>query len=186
MIDAVAMHTVRQFIILDETFGIETADRDQRRAAKCSKGAGDQQQAVDLHPSKTRDDVADIFVGLKKFHRAPSRAGITKRHEDAAGSDEFGVGGKSVADAFKRTGFEERVGIERQDDICLDPEQRRIERLRLAHARQLQPLERRMRRAALRRCQPVAIGQHPSRIIGRAVISNQNRVGLDRLREDRI
>ncbi len=137
------MQPVRHFVILDEAARIKSPDLQKRIAAIGAERAGDQQQGARAHPGEARDHVADVFVGLKKLQRAARRRRLADRNEDAAGRDEFRMGGEGVGDGLQRSGFEMRIRVERDDDVLARLHQGGVERLRLAARRERQMPQRR-------------------------------------------
>ena len=183
MVDRMAVQPVDQLIILDHAIGIEPADLDHRRAPERRERARNQQQAVEPLPRMARQEIADIFVGLKPFEEAPLQIRPADRREHTGCRDQRRLGRERRAHRRDRAGFEQRVGIDRQHHFGIDQHHRRIERARLATVTQPQPAQRRQRgrgiadRAIRRRLQPVAPRHHLGRRIARSVIGDQDQIG---------
>ena len=83
MVDAKTVESVHHLIIFDQTFGIESADPDQRVAAKPGEGTRNQQQAVRLHPCIARQEIADILIRLEPLEDAARARRWADRAEHA-------------------------------------------------------------------------------------------------------
>ena len=130
------MQAVDQLVILDQAIGIEPADLDHCPGPKRCERARYQQQAVDLLPRVPRQEVADIFIGLEPFEQPTRQARPAHRADHPGRRDEFRLGGERSAHRCDRAGFEQRIGIDRDDDILSDMQDCRVERARLAAVRE--------------------------------------------------
>ena len=189
--DGVAAHAVNKLVVLDQAGRIETADVDKRAAPEARERAGDEEQALDLHPRIAREEVANVFIGLEPLQAASGERRLADRGDDSRDRRELGFGGEGAAHDADGLRIEQRVGIDGEKDVANAPHDGGVERSRLAAMRQAQPGERgmngarRAQLAELRRDEAVALGEELRRRVDRAVVGNDDRVRRIRLRQQR-
>ncbi len=185
---AIAAQPVDQFIILDQTIGIEAADLLHRAVAKAREGAGDQQQAIEAHPGEAAKEIADIFIGLEIFEELRLHPRPALRGEHAGGGDQVRIGGETIAHGAEGIGVEQGVSIDGDEQIGGDMVEGRIEGAGFAAMGEAQPAQTRLDRAGCRDYPERrgsegegAFEQQGAIIIG-AIIGEEDRLGRIALR----
>ena len=76
----VAQQAVDQLVILHQAIRVETAHLNHGRPPEAGERAANQQQPVSAHPGVTRQEIADIFIGLEPLqHAAVGRVAAHRR-----------------------------------------------------------------------------------------------------------
>ena len=126
------MQAVDDFVVLNQTVGIEATYRHEGVAPERGERSGHEQQCFRAHPREARNERANILVGLKPLEQRTGSARTTGRREHAASCHQRSFGSKGVTNPSHGERLKSRVRIDGHDDIGARECDRRVECASLA------------------------------------------------------